>query len=224
MKVCTDACLFGAWVTAYVIETKKDPSPILDIGTGTGLLSLMMAQKLTGTIDAVEIDAAAAAQAHDNISSSPWAKSIVVHNKSIQEFAALKKNELYPLIISNPPFFENDLTSPHSKKTLAKHEANLSMHELLLLSSKLLQTNGTIALLIPWNRLEKLISMANLLHLHPAVIVNIRQSVQHHYFRSIVLLEKSATALQTFDMAIKEMNGNYTNDFIDLLKDYYLYL
>ena len=113
MKVCTDACMLGAWTAGKL--GGSGINNILDIGCGTGLLSLMLSQKINASIDAVEIDADAAKQAGENISASPWAANIRVIHTSLQEFMPKKK---YDLIICNPPFYENDLRSEHENKNV----------------------------------------------------------------------------------------------------------
>ena len=117
MKVCTDACLFAAWVAAYLQKNKINPGSILDIGTGTGLLSLMLAQKTLALIDAVEINIDAALQAKENFNASPWKQRLNVFETGILQYNTQMK---YDLIISNPPFFNNDLLSPDKNKNTAK--------------------------------------------------------------------------------------------------------
>src|SRR5437868_5022622 len=125
MKVCTDACLFGAYIAN---ELQSIPvNTILDIGAGTGLLSLMLAQKTTAVIDAVEIDNAAFEQAKENIAASPWKEKINTYHADISTF---KTGKRYEHIISNPPFFEDDLRSNDEKKNFAKHDSSLTLENL----------------------------------------------------------------------------------------------
>src|SRR4051812_5902465 len=143
MKVCTDACLFGAWISEEVKSKNSKVKSVLDIGTGTGLLSLMFAQKnLQSIIDAVEIDEAAAQQARENFEASPWKERLQIYSTSIKLFISEKK---YDLIISNPPFFENDLKSDDSKRNLALHSSQLSLEELLDAITKHLKEDGLFA-------------------------------------------------------------------------------
>ena len=109
MKVCTDSCLFGAWIAAKIAKRYLDPKRILDIGTGTGLLSLLLAQKTDARIDAVEIAGEAFNQSKENFSASPWSEKITAYHADIKSWNAPSK---YDLLICNPPFFENDLLPP----------------------------------------------------------------------------------------------------------------
>ena len=143
MKVCTDACLLGAFAANRLPLTVHR---LLDIGTGTGLLSLMLAQRnLNAVIDAVEIDEAAAEQAKENFNNSPWKERLNVHNEPIQKFAK-SINKKYDVIICNPPFFENDLKSNDNQRNLALHSAALSLEELISIVGFLLEKNWKLFL------------------------------------------------------------------------------
>ncbi len=219
MKVCTDACLFGAIVANELQQlTAKN---ILDIGTGTGLLSLMLAQKTTAVIDAVEIETAAFAQAQENMAQSPWNKTIDVFNCAIQQF---KSNKKYDAIISNPPFFENDLKPIAKNKNFAKHEAALTFIELLNAVVTHLSDTGFFAALLPYHRSSYFIEESNKLSLHLKKNIKVRQTNKHQYFRAILIFSKEEATTQQTELTIKNEAGNYANEFIALLKDYYLYL
>ncbi|MBA4166660.1 MAG: methyltransferase, partial [Chitinophagaceae bacterium] len=132
MKVCTDACLFGAWLANEV----HDAVHVLDIGTGTGLLSLMFAQNSSASVNALEIDKDASVQAAENFNSSPWAYRLKVIDKSVQDYtAAFPGTSLYDLVFSNPPFYSNDLKSSDSRRNLAQHSEALSLEELVYCTS-----------------------------------------------------------------------------------------
>lgn len=218
MKVCTDACLFGA----LAAEDKLQFSTCLDIGTGTGLLSLMLAQKNSGiTIDAVEIDAEASRQAKENFDSSPWSSRLTVFNTDVLNFHSGKK---YECIISNPPFFENDLWSPDTEKNKAKHDAGFNLLQLLEIVSRYLKAAGTFAVLLPHHRIYyfKKLAAGQGLHVNKQILV--RQTVNHDPFRGILFFGLKKTNTVFSDMSIKDAEGNYTGDFIAALKDYYLHL
>lgn len=219
MKVCTDACLFGAVVTNR-LETEK-VSRILDIGAGTGLLSLMLAQKIDAMIDAVEIDAAASQQAIQNFEQSPWKERLKILNTDILTFAADKK---YDFIISNPPFFEGDLKSSHNNKNAAKHDTALTLQQLILAVTTHLESNGIFAVLLPFHRVNQSMEIAAVNGLVLIEKILVKQSPHHAYFRSILFFSRKSVATTFREIIIKDETGNYAPVFTDLLKDYYLNL
>ena len=219
MKVCTDACLFGAYVADQV--KVKAAATILDIGTGTGLLSLMLTQKVPASIDAVEIDAAAFKQAQDNFEKSPWKERLTVFNKNILQFEPGKK---YDCIISNPPFFENDLKSSDNNKNNAKHDTSLTLEQLLTVAKKHLNDDGIFAVLLPYHRVDYFIEAANAYEFHLIKKVLIKQTDKHDYFRGILIFSKQSTLLSEETITIKNSADKYAVRFAELLKDYYLYL
>lgn len=143
MKVGTDGVLLGAWADCENAKT------ILDIGTGTGLIALMLAQRSLAHIDAIEIDQSASEQASENVTKSPWESRISVINKSLQQFTE-QIDKKYDLIVSNPPFFQNSLYAPDQNRTNARHNASLEYEDILDASLKLLSNNGTLSLVLPY--------------------------------------------------------------------------
>ncbi len=220
MKVCTDACLFGAWV-ANKIEGQNSTKDILDIGAGTGLLSLMLAQKNNAFIDAVELDEAAAAQASENFNASPWKERLQVFHLGIEEFDNGKK---YDLITSNPPFFEDDLKSINEQRNAAMHSTTLNLEKLLVQIESLLKKGGKASVLIPYHRsnyFEKLLT-ANGFFVQK--VMHVKQSVTHDFFRSMYYFSKEQCEQEVKELSIQNAEREYTNEFIELLKDYYLKL
>ena len=220
MKVCTDACLFGSWV-AEKISGDTSIKDILDIGAGTGLLSLMLAQKTIAAIDAVELNKEAALQAAENFNASPWKERLQVYETSIHDFNPGKK---YDCIISNPPFFEDDLRSSNASKNAAKHDTTLTLDELLHQIKRLLKADGIASVLIPFHRtayLEKLIS-DNGFFIHEKLLV--KQSVDHHYFRSQLIFSTHLKETVINELFIHDAQRQYSEEFTALLKDYYLKL
>ena len=173
MKVCTDACLFGAYVAGIIVNEKLAVNNCLDIGAGTGLLSLMLAQKINSHIDAVEIDKAAYQQANKNFEQSPWNERLAIFNTSILHFDGGKK---YDCIISNPPFFEGDLKSDKSNKNAAKHDTSLTLQQLLPIVKDHLQEDGFFAVLLPWHRLHYFIDEALKLGLYLSKKILVKQT------------------------------------------------
>ena len=223
MKVTTDACLFGAWAASKIEhgEWGSIHKTVLDIGTGTGLLTLMLAQKNpSALIDAVEIEVEAAKEAADNLGKSVWQDRTKVINEDILSY---KSNEQYDFIITNPPFFDNDLKSDSNQRNLAMHSEALSLDDLLVSIKRLLKADGQFAILLPTHRFiefEKK-ALAEEFHLKEKVLV--KQTPKHTGFRSMLLFGFEKVVTLEKQLIIKE-NEAYTVDFIALLKDYYLYL
>ena len=216
MKVCTDACLFGSQ-----LPVDANVKTVLDIGTGTGLLSLMYAQlNQDATIDAVELDAAAAEQAIENVQASPWSNRITVYQTSIQEY---KTQHQYDLIISNPPFFENDLQSDDAQRNLALHSTALSLEELFSISKQLVKSSGQICVLLPYHRREAAMTIAAANDLFCVQETTVHQTTKHAAFR--IMLHFAIQPTQRKEMTIYIKNDqDYTKEFIALLKPFYLYL
>ena len=158
LKVCTDSCLFGAWVANSLVEARN----ALDIGTGTGLLALMVAQKhLNTSILALEIDEKSAALAKSNFESSPWTNSLKLENSSLQDFSDKTSTNSFDIIFCNPPFFENQLTSSNQTRNLAKHSSQLTRQELANAIFKLLTEKGSAFILLPEFEAEDFVVIAN---------------------------------------------------------------
>jgi len=217
MKVCTDSCIFGAFARY------ENPTRILDIGTGSGLLSLMLAQKYPCAIDAVEIDNNSARQALENFQNSPWKGQIALHHDSIQRFKE-KNVYKYDLIVSNPPFFSNHLKSPDSKRNMALHNDELSFQELAEIASGLLSENGLLYILLPAYESELLNEEALKNSLYPTNKLWIYNTETKPVFRVITAYSATNAPCLEDTLIIKDSSGNYSEDFKELLNDYYLHL
>jgi len=224
MKVTTDACLFGAWAAGIVSSQGLGVKNILDIGTGTGLLSLMLAQQCNASIDTIEVDKDTFEQAGENIAASLWADRIKVFQGDARAFRFPVQ---YDIIISNPPFYEKELMSYNTKKNLAHHNEGLHLPELLVIIKKNIQPDGSFYLLMPYKRKEEIRKLFIETDLSIQQLTFLRQSADHNYFR-IMLAGKLKTEKQAETMideiSIKDKEGQYTPFFVKLLKDYYLYL
>lgn len=220
MKVCTDACLFGAWVAGKVGRGQMAVDSALDIGTGTGLLSLMIAQRSDARIDAVELDEHAAQQAAENFELSNWGERLQVIQGDIRTVHLGKK---YDLIISNPPFFENDLKSPDAQRNLALHSQELGLDELLAAAKKQLSDNGKFAVLLPYHRKEAFIKLALNEGFFFEEEVVVKQTPSHNYFRVMFLFGREPVTSKNESIVIRDRE-QYTSAFTELLKDYYLKL
>ena len=226
MKVTTDACLFGAWVAEEIRsqESGVGSQQSLDIGTGTGLLLLMLAQKNPGVeIIGVEIDEDAWKQAKENINSSSCENRIDVLEGDVKDHNFPKK---FDFIISNPPFYEKELRSESEKKNLAHHSENLTLEELLAIIKRYLNRDGFFFLLLPYKRNEAIKKLFKDQQLHISKMILVRQSVKHAYFRIFIKgsLKKEEKETEFDELSIWDDNQQYTNEFVTLLKDYYLHL
>ncbi|MEJ7610353.1 MAG: methyltransferase [Ferruginibacter sp.] len=218
MKVCTDACLFGAWVADKLEAGEIRPHQILDIGSGTGLLSLMLAQKTTAQINAVEIDEEAFLQSKENIHASPWDKRVFVHHSSVAELPHTKK---YDLIICNPPFYENQLSSPDTKRNAAMHSSTLTLKELAVTIRNLLNPHGHAAVLLPFDRHSEWETLLQDLGLSLSETIHIAHSPKHKPFRSFMLSSFSTKTGLRKEIIIKDNTAEYSAESFRLLKDYY---
>lgn len=221
MKVSTDACLFGAWAAEKINTLQLTCRTILDIGAGTGLLSLMLAQKTGAMIDAVELDRAAAYQARENVQASAWGDRIQVIQADIKTYSSNRK---YDLIISNPPFFEKSLLSPDKINNQAKHSQDLTLQQLMQAAGEHLEATGHVAVLLPWSRMDYLVQTAIAEGFNLVAALLVSHSPAHPFFRSCLFLNRFAEQeVIREEMSIKNEN-RYTERFTALLEDYYLYL
>lgn len=219
MKVCTDSCLFGAFIGDKIEKKAIQPERILDIGSGTGLLSLMIAQKSSAVIDAVEIDENSFLQTKENFDNSQWNQQLYAFNTNIKNWNNSLK---YDLIISNPPFFQNDLKSESKNKNLAKHHDGLTLKELVESIKNNLSTEGNFAILLPFHRIDFFKSLAVENHFYCYEELLVKQTARHPFFRGILLFGSKQQKVVSNELTIKDKNGNYSKEFIYLLKDYYL--
>jgi tRNA1Val (adenine37-N6)-methyltransferase len=221
MKVCTDSCLFGAWAAAVTEAMNAKPKTILDMGTGTGLLSLMLAQKCTAEIHAVEVDQASYARAAGNFTASPWSEHLQAFHADVKEW---KAPCTYDFIISNPPFYQNDLMPEDNGKSVAKHSSMLRLEDLLLKVKDLLNDNGSFAVLLPSSAAKRFENAAAVNSLFVKEKMEVKQTPLHRYFRTMLLLQNQKTGVVKSGLTIKNKDNKYTSEFTGLLKDYYLYL
>jgi len=224
MKVTTDACLFGGSLPPAPFQ-EEGVCSLLDIGTGTGLLALMYAQKdPTAKIDAIEIDKETAEQAKENIEASPWVNRINIINADARNFQFQNK---YDLIISNPPFYESELRSSDAQKNIAQHGEELLFKELLNIIKANLKPDGLFYLLLPNKRITEALFLIEKNKLNVTHMTMVRQSVNHNVFRIIVCGKHSYNDNSDYkkdEIAIWDERQQYTANFKELLKDYYLHL
>ncbi len=215
MKVCTDSCILGAWTSGKLERAEK----ILDIGTGTGLLALMLAQKSKAVIDGIESDPGSFIQATENILESPWSNRIRIIDGDVRHFSFPYK---YDFIISNPPFYESDLHSPDQKKNKARHEVSLTLDELITVIRSCLLKTGLFSILLPYHRAAYFERLAASNGFFLREKLTIRQTPKHQPFRVLFLYGQEKTgAFISDELTIKDSEGKYSREFAELLRDYY---
>ena len=218
MKVTTDGCLFGGWV-ADEIRKSKEPKRILDIGAGTGLLSLMLAQATNhSVINAVEINESAFHEATLNFQKSPWADRLKCIQMPIQELTDEPNN----LIICNPPFFKNSQTGKNADKNQAIHSSSLSIQDLSAHTSRLLNKTGKLYLLYPEWEMNEFTMVAKVNGLYPNEEVIVRNVKDGSIFRIMKMFSKTESVVKSSELIIRKEDRRYTNETWVLLKDYYL--
>ncbi|HEY2580201.1 MAG TPA: methyltransferase [Mucilaginibacter sp.] len=217
MKINTDGVLLGAMTTA------DKAANILDIGTGTGVIAMMLAQRFADTkIDAVEIDEVAAATTERNFKGSPFADRLSVYAMSFESYFDQFPERKYNLIVSNPPFYVDSLKSPRAKKALAKHTDVDFFEKLIKSVSAHLTLDGSFWLILPVNIGETLIELAAAYFIYPQEIINI-QSYPHSLVHRVVLcfgFEK--VSVQTGNLTIYKSVGIYSDEYQHLLQPYFL--
>lgn len=217
MKVGMDGVLLGAWANAT--ETKR----MLDVGSGTGLIALMLAQKnASAEIDAIEIDRDACKEALFNVQQSDCSGRIKLYCQSFQEFAAETKIK-YDLIVSNPPFFSNGVKAPIETRAQARHADALPLDVLISGAAKLLNENGQIALILPTEQLKEIENLAKINGLFLSRLCRVKPNPVKPAFRILVEMINVPTTLQEENLMIEfEKHHDYTPEYRELTKDFYL--
>ncbi|WP_446050241.1 tRNA1(Val) (adenine(37)-N6)-methyltransferase [Zobellia laminariae] len=217
MKVGTDGVLLGAWVSI-----DNNPDSILDIGAGTGLIALMIAQRSTAeTIDALEIDEDAYEQCVSNFDSSDWADRLFCYHAGLDEFVD-EWEDPYDLIVSNPPFYSEEVSSGDESRDKARQNQSLPFDELLEGVSKLMAPKGSFATIIPFKEEETFLKLANSFKLYPQRITRVKGTPTSEIKRSLIQFGFEEVELETSELTIEIGRHEYTEDYISLTKDFYL--
>jgi tRNA1Val (adenine37-N6)-methyltransferase len=216
MKVGTDAVLLG------VVADVENAGKILEIGTGCGVIALILAQRCPAQIDAIEIDAESAVQARENIANSPWEDRINVIHSSLQDFIHQTAKK-YDLVICNPPYFSRSLKSPDIKRNISRHDDTLSFEQLIKGSLELMLPGASLWVILPMNTerefMEKAIKTG--LYIHSRVRINHKQGEK--YQRIILQLRKlKAGFVVEKELSMKNEDDSFTPEYIDLKKEFYL--
>ncbi|GEQ84553.1 tRNA1(Val) (adenine(37)-N6)-methyltransferase [Patiriisocius marinistellae] len=222
MKIGTDGVLLGAWTSI-----EQQPQTILDIGSGTGVIALQLAQRsFAETIDAIEIDSNAFEQCTENFENSPWGDRLYCYHASIQEFTQeiVEENDFegYDLIVSNPPFYTDDYKSENKERDIARFEDSLPFQHLLVCASNLLTEDGVFSVVLPKKEENSFITLAATVGLFPKRICNIRGTETSAVKRSLMEFTFQQKKIENESLVIEKERHDYTEEYIGLLKDFYL--
>ena len=215
MKVGTDGVLLGAWANAFKANN------ILDIGTGSGLIALMMAQKSNAKIHAIDIDKNSINQAIENFKKSPWENRLCAKDISLQEFIK-NQNKKFDLIISNPPFFVDSLKSPNKNKTASKHNVHLDFQELASGIKHLLSKDGKACLILPKTESTEFINQMLIEILHLQKIVDIYPKPGKPINRCLLEFGFDKIHRDESNLTIRNLDNTYTSEYIRLTQDFYI--
>ncbi|MGO4772788.1 tRNA1(Val) (adenine(37)-N6)-methyltransferase [Flavobacterium sp. W22_SRS_FK3] len=218
MKVGTDGVLLGAWA-----PVNHNPFSILDIGAGTGIIALMLAQRTHAEqIDALEIDEDAYEQAVENFENSPWSDRLFCFHAGLDEFIDEPEDE-YDLIVSNPPFYSEDYKTESEQRDLARFQDAMPFEELVEAADLLLSENGIFAVIIPFKEEKKFIALAKESELYPTKITRVKGNPTSGIKRSLLAFSRHENSDIEIDELIIEIDRHiYTSEYIALTKDFYL--
>lgn len=218
MKVGTDGVLLGAWAEMPL----SSPGTILDVGTGTGLIALMLAQRGGTEIDAIDLDADACAQAIENVETSPFNEKIRIQHISFSEFRK-KAEKKYNLIVSNPPYFSQSLKCPDNQRSQARHDDSLPLEELIGGSRELLLPTGRLALILPVEQEQRLNGILEDTGLFKTRQTNVHPVTGGPIKRILVEIAQSPVPeFRPDDLCIEKERHIYTSEYCSLTRDFYL--
>ncbi len=220
MKIGTDGVLLGAWVAIDFY-----PDSILDIGAGTGVISLMLAQRSDAlTVDAIEIEDNAYEQTVANFEQSDWADRLFCYHTSFDDFTKqmIEEGEKYDLIVSNPPFYTDDFTSDDDARNTARFTSSLSFKNLIVGAAKLLSKNGQFSVIIPFKEQEGFVNIAKENDLFLQKVCNVRGNKRSAIKRSLLTFSFHQKTLIKEELVIEITRHQYTQKYIDLTSDFYL--
>ena len=218
MKIGTDGVLLGAWT-----PIENNPFSILDIGAGTGVIALMLAQRSNAEqIDALEIDEEAYEQSVDNFENSPWSDRLFCFHAGLDEFVEEPEDE-YDLIVSNPPFYTDDYKSENEQRDLARFADAMPFEDLIEAAALLLSENGIFAVIIPFKEEENFLALATAYELFPLKITRVKGTPTTEIKRSLLAFSRNENSVITIDeLSIETSRHQYTSEYIELTKDFYL--
>lgn len=213
MKVGTDGVLLGAWCRVGLARR------ILDIGTGTGLIALMLAQRSRAQISAIDIDRDAVSQARENVEASPWKGRIEVEWSDLRSYAP---QERFDAIVSNPPYFAHSLECPDTRRNIARHTDSLDFEALISHSADLLLPQGTFSVILPADAQADFLSIASMHHLYLSRKTSVMSKPDIPPKRVLLELAKQPAGCIADELVIELPNHMYSEAYIALTKDFYL--
>ncbi len=218
MKIGTDGVLLGAWA-----PVEQNPFSVLDIGTGTGIIALMLAQRSNAAqIDALEIEENAYEQATDNFENSPWNDRLFCFHAGLDEFMEEPEDE-YDLIVSNPPFYAEDYKTNDEQRDLARFQDALPFEDLIEAADLLLSENGILAVIIPFKEEERFLAIANEFELYPIKITRVKGTPTTEIKRSLLAFKRfELPTLYSDELIIETARHQYTPEYIELTQEFYL--
>ena len=217
MKIGTDGVLLGAWC-----PMDNNPFSVLDIGAGTGILSLMLAQRSNAEqIDAIEIDENGFEQCVENFEASPWSDRLFCFHAGLDEFMEEPEDE-YDIIISNPPFYTEDYKTENEQRDLARFADALPFEDLVEAAHLLLSENGILSVIIPFKEEENFLVLAKNFELYPFKITRVKGTPTTEIKRSLLAFSRIEKETSIDELIIETARHQYTEDYIALTKDFYL--
>jgi len=218
MKVGTDGVLLGSWT-----PVNHNPFSVLDIGAGTGIIALILAQRTHAEqIDALEIDEDAYEQAVENFENSPWSDRLFCFHAGLDEFIDEPEDE-YDLIVSNPPFYAEDYKTENEQRDLARFQDAMPFDELIEAADLLLSENGIFAIILPFKEEEKFIALAKESELYPFKITRVKGTPTAEIKRSLLAFSRNENLEIEIDELVIEIDRHvYTSEYIELTKEFYL--
>lgn len=215
MKVGTDAVLLGAWACMQRANT------VLDVGTGTGIIAMMLAQRSQATIDGIEIDIDAYIQAVENSTNCKWKDRLNMYHKSLQDYSRVCEKK-YDAIVSNPPYFSNSLQAASESRTVARHTCTLKFEELAEGIASLLNLNGIFATILPPKESEDLIRIVKRHKLHLTRLTRVQTCASKAPKRMLMQFGFNPTSFSEDTLVIENADHSYSESYKDLTKDFYL--
>lgn len=213
MKVNTDGVLLGAWADVHGVVNA------LDVGTGSGIIALMLAQRGVKQVEAIELDADAANQATENFVASPWASGLKAHHIALQQF---ESKQTFDLIVSNPPYFDNAYKTLIANRNLARHNDSLPLADLMNFATKHLSNKGRLALILPTDLEANAIATAAQCGLHPQKCCYVKGTVGGETKRVMMSIGREEIDVVIEQLAIETAPLQYTDEYRQLTKEFYL--